>query len=146
MDAKTKAIVSHLFVIGWIIALIVNSSKKEELASFYIRQNLGFIIVWLALTILRVLPVVGPVIWAVGGILLFVGWLMSNAKGYPVSVFGLFNLPTLIAKNEPLAHTLGEMHETGAAVFVLLLVLHVVGAVYHKLKTKDDVLSRMSPF
>ncbi|MBP7029278.1 MAG: hypothetical protein KBB24_11485 [Bacteroidales bacterium] len=77
MDAKTKAIVSHLFVIGWIIALIVNSSKKEELASFYIRQNLGFIIVWLALTILRVLPVVGPVIWAVGGILLFVGWLMS---------------------------------------------------------------------
>ena len=77
MDAKTKAIVSHLFVIGWIIALIVNSSKKEEMASFYIRQNLGFIIVWLALTILRVLPVVGPVIWAVGGILLFVGWLMS---------------------------------------------------------------------
>src|SRR5690606_13262310 len=77
MDAKTKAIVSHLFVIGWIIAFIVNSSKKEEMASFYIRQNLGFIIVWLALTILRVLPVVGPVIWAVGGILLFVGWLMS---------------------------------------------------------------------
>jgi len=77
MDAKTKAIVSHLFVIGWIIALIVNSSKKEEMASFYIRQNLGFIIVWLALTILRVLPVVGPVIWAEGGILLFVGWLMS---------------------------------------------------------------------
>jgi uncharacterized membrane protein len=77
MDAKTKAIVSHLFVIGWIIALIVNSSKKEEMASFYIRQNLGFIIGWLALTVLRVLPIVGPVIWAVGGILLFVGWLMS---------------------------------------------------------------------
>ena len=76
----------------------------------------------------------------------FVGWLMSNAKGYPVSVFGLFNLPTLIAKNEPLAHTLKEMHETGANVFVALLVLHVVGVVYHKVKTNDDVLSRMSPF
>ena len=76
----------------------------------------------------------------------FVGWLISNAKGFPVSVFGLFNLPTLIQKNEPLAHTLSEMHETGAAVFVILLVLHVVGAVYHKIKTKDDVLSRMSPF
>ena len=76
----------------------------------------------------------------------FVGWLISNAKGFPVSVFGLFNLPTLIDKNEPLAHTLGEMHETGAAVFVILLVLHVVGAVYHKIKTKDDVLSRMSRF
>ena len=77
MDGKTKALVSHLFVIGWIIALIVNSNKKEELASYYIRQNLGFIIVWLGLTILRVLPVVGPAVWAVGSILLFVGWLMS---------------------------------------------------------------------
>ena len=77
MNAKTKAIVSHLFVIGWFIALILNSGKKEQMASFYIRQNLGFIIVWLGLAILRVLPLVGPVIWVVGGILLFIGWLMS---------------------------------------------------------------------
>ena len=77
MDAKTKAIVSHLFVIGWIIALIVNSSKKEEMASFYIRQNLGFIVVWVALEVLRILPIVGPVIRVVGGVLLFIGWLMS---------------------------------------------------------------------
>ena len=74
------------------------------------------------------------------------GWLTSNAHGYPVSVFGLFNLPTLIGKNESWAHTLGEMHEAGAAAFVILLVLHVAGVVYHKVKTKDDVLSRMSPF
>ncbi len=77
MDAKTKAIISHLFGIGWIVALVLNSSKKEELASYYIRQNLGFIIVWLALTILRVIPLIGPVIWMVGGVILFVGWLMS---------------------------------------------------------------------
>ncbi|HHU99014.1 MAG TPA: hypothetical protein PK005_05975 [Bacteroidales bacterium] len=77
MNAKTKAIVSHLFVIGWLIALIVNSSKKEQLASFYIRQNLGFIVVWVALEVLRILPIVGPVIRVVGGVLLFIGWLMS---------------------------------------------------------------------
>ena len=58
-----------------------------------------------------------------------VGWLVSNAKGYPVSVFGLFDLPNLIGKNEALAETLGEMHEAGATVFVLILVLHIVGAV-----------------
>ena len=77
MNAKTKAIVSHRFVIGWLIALIVNSSKKEQLASFYIRQNLGFIVVWVALEVLRILPIVGPVIRVVGGVLLFIGWLMS---------------------------------------------------------------------
>ncbi len=77
MNAKTKAIVSHLFVIGWIIALVVNMNKKEEYASYYIRQNLGFIIISIALSVLNVIPVLGQVIWFIGGILLFIFWLMS---------------------------------------------------------------------
>ena len=79
-------------------------------------------------------------------ILPIVGWLVSNAKGFPVSVFGLFDLPTLIGKNLDLADTLGSMHKAGAAVFVFLLIVHVVGAVYHKLKTKEDVISRILPW
>ena len=79
-------------------------------------------------------------------ILPIVGWLVSNAKGYPVSVFGLFDLPNLLGKNEALAETLGEMHEAGAAAFFFLLIFHVVGAVYHKLKTKEDVISRILPW
>lgn len=77
MDAKTKAIISHLFVIGWIIAVILNMSKKEEYASFYIKQNLGIIILGIALRVLNVIPVLGPVLWVVGGLLLFIFWLMS---------------------------------------------------------------------
>lgn len=41
MDGKTKAIVAHITWIGWIIALILNSSEKDEIASFFIRQLLG---------------------------------------------------------------------------------------------------------
>jgi hypothetical protein len=41
MDGKTKAIVAHIIWIGWLIALIVNSSQKDEITSFYIRQLLG---------------------------------------------------------------------------------------------------------
>jgi uncharacterized membrane protein len=77
MNAKTKAIVSHLFGIGWIIALIVNMNNKEEYASYYIRQNLGLIIISIALSILNVIPILGQVIWFIGGILLFIFWLMS---------------------------------------------------------------------
>jgi uncharacterized membrane protein len=77
MDAKAKAIISHIFIIGWIIALVLNSTKKEEFASYYLRQNLGLIITGLALRILVVIPLIGPVIGYVGGILLFIGWLMS---------------------------------------------------------------------
>ena len=41
MDAKTKAIVAHITMIGWIIALVLNNNEKDEMTSFYIRQVLG---------------------------------------------------------------------------------------------------------
>jgi len=77
MDAKTKAIISHLFGIGWLIALIINMNNKEELASYFIRQNLGLIIIAIALRIVGYIPVLGTAVWIAGGILVFVFWLMS---------------------------------------------------------------------
>lgn len=77
MDAKSKAIISHLFGIGWIIALIVNMNNKEEYASYYIRQNLGIIIISIALSVINVIPILGQIIWVIGGLLVFVFWLMS---------------------------------------------------------------------
>lgn len=77
MDAKLKAIVSHLFGIGWIIALILNMNNKEEYASYYIRQNLGLILAGFALGIVGWIPLIGWLVAIVGSILLFVFWLMS---------------------------------------------------------------------
>jgi len=69
MDGKTKAIVAHLTLIGWIIALVLNSQQKDEFASFYIRQMLGLII----LNFVWIIPILG---WIVG-ILVFVLWILS---------------------------------------------------------------------
>jgi uncharacterized membrane protein len=77
MDAKLKAVISHLFGIGWIIALILNMNNKEEFASYYIRQNLGLLIFGFALGIVGWIPFLGWLIGLVGGILLFVFWLLS---------------------------------------------------------------------
>ena len=77
MDAKVKAIVAHLWWIGWVIALVVNMNQKEEYASFYIRQSLGLWIASLALGVVGILPLIGWLVAIVGGIILFVFWLMS---------------------------------------------------------------------
>ena len=77
MDAKTKAIVSHIFFIGWVVALVINMNQKEEYASYYIRQNLGFLIVAFALSLLYVIPILGWIVAWIGYVLLFVFWLMS---------------------------------------------------------------------
>ena len=39
-ESKTVAIVAHITIIGWIIAVVMNSNNKTEFASFYIRQTL----------------------------------------------------------------------------------------------------------
>jgi uncharacterized membrane protein len=70
MDGKTNAIISHLFLIGWVIALVINSNEKDEFASFYIRQNLGLM---LAGMILAFIPIIGWII----SIAIFVFWIMS---------------------------------------------------------------------
>ncbi len=48
-DGKNVAIIAHLTLIGWVIALIMNNGNKTELGSFYIRQVLGIIILALGI-------------------------------------------------------------------------------------------------
>lgn len=40
-EGKTMAIISHLWVIGLIIAFFMNNNKKNIFTNFYIRQMLG---------------------------------------------------------------------------------------------------------
>lgn len=70
MEGKTKAIVAHLTLIGWIIALVVNNDEKDDLASFYIRQNLGLMLLSL---VLAIIPILNFIAW----ILPLVLWVMS---------------------------------------------------------------------
>jgi uncharacterized membrane protein len=70
MDGKTKAIVAHITFIGWIIALVLNSSEKDEFASYYIRQTLG---IWLFGIIISIIPVINLIGW----VITFIFWLLS---------------------------------------------------------------------
>ncbi|WP_330443934.1 MULTISPECIES: hypothetical protein [unclassified Flavobacterium] len=48
-NGKTYAIVSYLTIIGSIIAMVLNSEKKDAFASFHIRQALGLMLTFFAL-------------------------------------------------------------------------------------------------
>lgn len=74
----------------------------------------------------------------------FLGWAGSNAFGAPVSVYGLFTLPDLVAKDEPLSKTLLGIHATLGLIAAALIVGHIVMALYHRYGLKDAVLARMT--
>lgn len=69
MSGKTIAIIAHITFIGWIVALIINSSERDMMAGFYIRQTLGIFI----MLFLGAIPVIGWLVAAAG--VLF--WILS---------------------------------------------------------------------
>src|SRR3984893_826820 len=73
------------------------------------------------------------------------GWLMSSAKNYSVSWFGLFTWPNLIGKNEAAFDFLRSTHDTLAAILLTIAILHILAALKHHFWNRDDVLLRMLP-
>jgi len=74
------------------------------------------------------------------------GWIMSSARGFPVSWFNLFQLPDLVAKNRPLYEAMVETHEALAWTLGAVASLHLLAALKHHFVLKDTVLRRMLPF
>nr|VFJ54417.1 MAG: cytochrome b561 [Candidatus Kentron sp. DK] len=84
--------------------------------------------------------------WLLYGLMLaqpLTGILMSQAAGYPVSFFGLFQLPALLGKNPPLAEFFHGAHGVVWVLLALVVITHAGAALYHHFVLKDDVLRRM---
>jgi cytochrome b561 len=74
------------------------------------------------------------------------GWIMSNAENFPVSYFGWFTLPDLVAPDKDFGHFMEDVHETIFKCMLAIATLHVAAAFKHHFWLKDDVLKRMLPF
>lgn len=83
-------------------------------------------------------------------LLLFVvpilGWINASYRGMPVSFFGLFEMPKIVATRAPGWGWTGDVHGLLANYAMLGLVgLHVLAALYHYFVRRDGVLQRMLP-
>ncbi|MGB8326254.1 MAG: YceI family protein [Steroidobacteraceae bacterium] len=76
----------------------------------------------------------------------FAGWLMSSAKNYPVSWFGLVQLPNFVAPSASSFHYLNAMHHFLGYTLAGVAVVHLLGALKHHFIYRDTVLRRMLPF
>ncbi len=89
-EGKTIAIIAYITLIGFIIAIVMNSSKKSEFASFHIRQMLGLMLLSLTISILSyvlplgivytILSIFVLILWVLG----FVGAIQGEKKLIPV--------------------------------------------------------------
>ena len=73
MDGKTKAIVAHIFFIGWIIAFVLNMNEKDEITSYYLRQTLVLHLIM----IMGWIPVLGNLLALVALVFLVISLLSA---------------------------------------------------------------------
>jgi cytochrome b561 len=92
--------------------------------------------IWLHWTI----AVLVPLQW---GLMVLAGMFLVYVRGD--SIFGLFTVPALDPGNKALRHDIAEVHETIAALLLIVAGLHALAALVHHYVLRDGVLRRMWP-
>lgn len=72
-----------------------------------------------------------------------IGWAATAAGGYPVQFFG-WNLPGFLSKDEALSETLYGVHGLFGWLILILVLVHLAGALRHWLVKRDQVMTRMA--
>lgn len=73
------------------------------------------------------------------------GWAATAAGGFPIGFFG-WTLPGFLPRDPPLGAALYAVHGAVGVIIILLIMLHVAGALRHWLILRDGVMRRMSLF
>lgn len=71
------------------------------------------------------------------------GYLMQNAAGRPVELFGVFSVPALFSQDLATYGLLRELHAIIAMTLIVLVLLHIAAALHHGWIRKDGVLQTM---
>lgn len=73
------------------------------------------------------------------------GWVMSNAAGYPVSLWGYYTLPVIVEKSKELGELAHEIHSLGGWAMIGAVSIHFLAALFHQFVQRDGLLLRMLP-
>ena len=72
-----------------------------------------------------------------------VGWIMSAAGGHKTYFWWLFNSTFPIKANEKISSLGSSLHLILAWLLFLLIIVHIMGVIYHQFIKKDNIISRM---
>ena len=158
----TAALVLTMLPVG-IIMLNVKFGDPLDSVLYNLHRSLGIVLipVVLARIIYRLghtpppLPADLPAIqqfaahaphWALYAILLvqpFVGWIATSAYPAPITVFWLFEVPSIWPEDRALSDRLFVLHRWLGIALAGLICAHIGAALFHHFVRKDDILLRM---
>ncbi len=140
-DTKVTTLISLHFSFGTTILLIAvlrffwrmthgEPAPQDGVPPWQMRT--ARVVHWLLYVLLFVVPILG--------------WLNASWRGYPVTLFGLLEMPKLLATRAQSWGWTGDVHGLLANYLLLALVgIHVAAALYHHFLRRDGVLQRILP-
>ncbi len=93
-EGKTVALISYAWLFGVVIAFFMNNDKKNEFASFHIRQSLGLWLTFWAVGLIISnydLIMLRLAFWIFFGVLFIYSFITAaTGKAYPIPLVGNF--------------------------------------------------------
>ena len=160
---STVALVLALYAIGWYMVDLPKGPARGE--AFALHKSLGMTVflltalrlAWrlrvaphtLPATIVRWQRTLATTVHRLFYVLLFLqplmGYLSSAFSPYPSTYFGI-PLPDWSEHRPQLNEFFTELHVAGSVALLLVIALHVLGALSHLLAPGDRLLRRMLPW
>jgi len=155
-------VIAVLVLITWPLGFMIGYAKKDVVMNFYLlHESFGFIVLWIMLIrignkLTSPHPIAkGPAIERIAAstvhgllyafliVMPVSGFLATNAHGFPLKWFGLFQVWSPIGKTPDVAWTLSAIHEWSAWILLGLLALHIAAVVFHHVFRKDETLYKI---
>ena len=155
-------LISALVLATWPLGFVIHLVKNDVSMTFYtLHEGFGFLVLWLMLIrvgnrlLTRSPETQGPKMEKIaahtvhGLLYLFLiampvsGFLATNAQGFPLHWFGLFEVWSPIGKSPDIAWTLSAIHFWCAWIILGLLTLHIGAVLMHQVIKRDVTLYRI---
>lgn len=146
------------------LGLVIKFVAEEHKLTFYmLHESIGLVILWLMLARLAVRLIRPPaprppmprweaslahlvhgLLYAVLIVQPIVGFLATNAFGFPLDWFWIVPVPSPLGENQELAPRLMAIHVALGYAILVLFALHIAGVLWHRLYRRDRILHRMT--
>lgn len=158
------ALVAAAYAVGWTMPHVKPGTKPETLINLHLSLGASLLAVVAFRVLWRIVrPAPGPApgvtrweaqvakvthltLYALIFIMPLTGWAATSVRSWSVKLFGFVPLPGLLPPGTKLGFELGDLHaDILTWVLLALIGLHLLGALYHRLVRRDQVLQRMLP-
>lgn len=155
-------LIAALVLAIWPLGMLLKYFREDVKLDFYLlHESFGFLVLWLMLIrvgarlyapshppragdwtgvlarsvhfLLYVMLIIMPI----------TGFLATNAHGFPLRWFAVVPIWSPIGKSPDIAPYFSAVHVIVAWLILLLVCLHILGALFHHIIRKDDTIQRI---